>query len=189
MSEEQDPLFKLLVRRSRGEGRATALLDDISTQLGLAGSTDRVLTAVALMKTGVSPESISSLISWSEFEQFSAGLLKASGYSVRTNIVLTNPRRQIDILAESSVLALSVDCKHWGRGFSPSALEKAAESQIERTSLLKQKLGLGIPILPAILTLLDEPTRLVRGVPVVPVFALRDFLSSVNRFEEGLVII
>ena len=82
-----------------------------------------------------------------------------------------------------------MDCKHWGRGFAPSVLERIANEQIERTSLYKKKLALSIPILPVILTLLDAPTRLVVGVPVVPIFVLRDFLSSVNRFEEGLEIL
>jgi hypothetical protein len=190
VSETQDSLFQLLIRRSRGEARALAIVEDLSTQLGLRPDpADRVLTAVALIKTGAPPESVSSLLSWSEFEEFCARLLKASGYSVKRNIIITKPRRQIDIFAESSGLGLSVDCKHWGRGFAPSVLERIANEQIERTSLYKKKLALGIPVLPVILTLLDAPTRLVVGVPVVPIFVLRDFLSSVNRFEEGLEIL
>jgi restriction endonuclease len=190
VSEIRDPLFHLLVRRSRGESRAAALLEDLSTQLGLhPGTADRVLTAIALIKTGATPESVSSLMTWAEFEEFCAGLLKASGYSVKKNILMTKPRRQIDIFAESSGLALSVDCKHWGKGFAPSTLERVAAEQIERTTLYKKKMALRLPVLPVILTLLDAPTRLVSGVPVVPIFALRDFLASVSRFEEGMEIL
>jgi len=190
VSEIQDPLFNILVRRSKGESRALRTIEELSTQFGLGvGSADRVLTAIALIKTGVTPESVSSLLSWREFEDFCARLLKAGGYAVKRNIVITKPRRQIDIFAESSGLALSVDCKHWGKGFAPSTLERVAAEQIERTTLYKKKMALSIPVLPVILTLLDAPTRLVSGVPVVPIFALRDFLASVSRFEEGLGIL
>lgn len=191
MSEALDPLFQLLVRRARGKARAVAILEDLSVQLDLRapGCGDRVMTAVALIKTGAQPESVGSLLSWREFEDFCSRLLKAGGYSVRTNVVITKPRRQIDIFAESSGLAISVDCKHWERGLSPSALETVAAKQIERTSLYKKKLALSTPVLPVILTLLDAPTRLVLGVPVVPVFALSGFLGAVSRFEEGLKIL
>jgi hypothetical protein len=188
--ENRDALFQLLVRRARGKARAVALLEDLSTELGLGpGPADRVLAAVALIKTGAPPESVSSLLTWREFEEFCARLLMAGGYTVRKNVVITKPRRQIDIYAESAGLGISVDCKHWGRGFGPSALERIAGAQIERTTLYKKKLALDTPVLPVILTLLDVPTRLVIGVPVVPIFALRSFLGSVSRFEEGLEIL
>jgi hypothetical protein len=135
LSENRDPLFQLLVRRSRGEARAAAILEDLSIQLGMGGwASDRVLTAIALIKTGMTPDSVSSLISWVEFEGFCAGLLTANGYRVKRNIVITKPRRQIDIFAESSDLALCVDCKHWGKGFSGSELERIVREQVERSS-------------------------------------------------------
>jgi Restriction endonuclease len=190
VSEIKDPLFELLVRRSRGGARALAIIEDLSTQLGLKPPTgDRVLSAVALIRTGATPESVSSQLTWTEFEEFCARLLRAAGYSVKRNIVMTKPRRQIDIFAESTGLAMSIDCKHWRRGFAPSVLERIADKQRERTSLYKKKNSLTVPVVPVILTLLDAPTRLVAGVPVVPIFALRDFLGSVSRFEEGLEII
>jgi len=132
---------------------------------------------------------VSSSLTWQEFEGFCAGVLKACGYLVKTNIVLTKPRRQLDIFAESQTLALSVDCKHWGKSFSGSVLEQAAASQIERTELYKRKKKVKTPVLPVILTLLASPVKEALGVPVVPIFALRDFAVSVSRFDEGLVII
>jgi hypothetical protein len=44
-------------------------------------------------------------------------------------------------------------------------------------------------ILPMLLTMVDNGTRVVRGVPVVPLFALRDFLATVSRFDETLLFI
>ena len=167
-----------------------AVMTDLSLTLGLRPDySGRALTAVALMKTGVPLESISSMLSWREFEEFCADLLSASGYKVKTNVVLTKPRRQVDIFAESIDLALCVDCKHWNKSFSPYALEKIATDQLERTRLYKKKRSVETPTLPAIFSMLDAPARLVRGVPIVPVFALRDFLNSVNRFEPGFAIV
>jgi hypothetical protein len=190
VSGASDPLYQLLVRRSRGESRASAIIDEVSLQLGARTSSQlRVVMAVALVRTGAAPETVSSLMSWQEFEDFCAGILEATGYSVKRNIVITKPRRQLDIFAESRDLALSVDCKHWSKGFASSELGRIAVDQVERTLLYKEKRSIRTPILPVILTLVDAPARVVRGVPVVPIFVLRDFLVSVNRFEPGLEIV
>jgi len=188
--------FDLLCRRAGGRARAIASLQAVSSQLGLPlqrGLTgvvpDQVLAAVALIGKGMSPDSVSGSLTWREFEGFCADLLGAYGYGVRTNIVLTKPRRQIDIFADSETLALSVDCKHWGRPTSRSSLEIVASNQIERTALYKRRMSVRKPILPMILTLVDTRMRGVLGVPVVPVAALRDFLSTVSRFDEGLATV
>jgi hypothetical protein len=188
--------FGILVRKAGGEAEALELLGDASSQMGIVLQPglqgfrpDQVLAGLALMKLGMSPESVGALLTWQEFEGFCADVLGAHGYGVKANIVMTKPRRQIDIFAEGPTLALSVDCKHWGRPFSAATLERVASSQIERTTLYKKRRSVRLPVLPVILTLLDPPLREVMGVPVVPVFALRDFLVSVNRFDEGLAII
>jgi hypothetical protein len=45
------------------------------------------------------------------------------------------------------------------------------------------------PHLPVIITVLDNQARVVGGVPVVPLQGLKDFLSSVNRFDQELSFI
>jgi hypothetical protein len=188
--------FDILVKRMNGEEAAFAVLLDVSSQLGMdlqRGLTgflpDQVLAGIALIKAGMSPDVVSSSLTWQEFEGFCAGVLKACGFTVKTNVVLTKPRRQIDVFAEGQTLAISADCKHWGKSFSVSTLQQVASSQIERTVLYKTKAKVGMPVLPVILTLLDSPVKMVLGVPVVPIFALRDFIVSVSRFDEGLAII
>jgi hypothetical protein len=188
--------FELLVRKMGGEEGAAAVLQELSSQMGVRlqwGLTgvvpDQVLAAVALIRAGMTLDTVSSSLTWQEFEGFCANLLKVHGYSVKTNIVLTKPRRQIDIFAEAQTLALSIDCKHWGKSSSGWVLERVATEQIERSTLYKLKKSVKVPVLPVILTLLDSQVREVLGVPVVPIFALRDFLISVNRFDEGLAIV
>lgn len=183
-------MYAQLARRVGGEPRAEETLQELSSHLGLRlDARDPVLVATALIKTGVPAETVSSSLTWSEFETFCARLLEASGYTVRRGIVITKPRRQIDLLAWDQLMALSVDCKHWARGFGGSQLEKIARDQAERTVLYKQKTGFDKPTLPVIFTMTEPVGRLVRGVPVVPVFALRDFLSSVNRFDPEFDIV
>jgi hypothetical protein len=191
MSEPSDPLLELLVRKARSESRALHALEDVGEQFGLrpGGPYNRVVAAAALVRMGVPSESVCSLLSWGEFEGFCAGLLSAAGYKVASNIVITKPRRQLDVFAESPALDISVDCKHWSKGFSQGTLEKIAQSQVERTTLYKKKRGISTPILPAVFTILDAQARVVSGVPVVPVFALRDFLASVSRFDTDFVMV
>ncbi len=188
--------FDILARKMDGEEGASAVLADVSSQMGLdlqqelTGFVhDQVLAAIVLIRGGMSIESVSSSLTWREFEGFCAGVLRACGYLVRTNIVITKPRRQIDIFAESQTLALSVDCKHWAKTFSGPTLERVASSQTERTARYKRKAKIRSPVLPVVLTLLASPVKQVQGVPIVPVFALRDFALAVSRFDEGLVII
>jgi hypothetical protein len=123
--------FELLVRKMGGEEGAAAVLQELSSQMGVRlqwGLTgvvpDQVLAAVALIRAGMTLDTVSSSLTWQEFEGFCANLLKVHGYSVKTNIVLTKPRRQLDIFAEAQTLALSIDCKHWGKSSSGSVLEQ-----------------------------------------------------------------
>jgi len=188
--------FDLLVRKMGGQESAIELLQELSLQMGVRLQQglwgivpDQVLAAVALIRAGMTLDAVSASLTWQEFEGFCANLLRVHGYGVKTNIVLTRPRRQIDIFAEAHTLALSIDCKHWGKSLSGWALERVATEQIERSTLYKLKRSVKVPVLPVILTLLDSEARQVLGVPVVPIFALRDFLVTVNRFDEELAII
>ncbi len=193
---EPERPFDILVRKSRGRSAALAAISELASQMGielqpgLDGSPpDQALAAVALVRSGMTPEAIGGALTWREFEGFCANVLKACGYDVRTNIVVTKPRRQIDILAESRTLALSVDCKHWGKAFYGSTLERVASNQIERTQVLRAKKQMRVPVLPMILTLLDSPVRSAIGVPIVPIFTLRDFLNTVSRFDTEFAFV
>jgi hypothetical protein len=137
---------------------------------------------------GADLDQVARSLSWKEFEEYCALAISAAGYAVRLNVRLRKPTRQIDILAESPSLVLSVDCKHWGRGASATGLEEAALAQIERTEVCAggTLTGLGRTFLPVLLTMVDNQVRVVEGVPVVPLRALREFLTSVSRFDQGL---
>jgi len=182
-------LFAQLEKRCGSREKASATLERFSLELGLAGTPQTYsLAALALIRLGQDSEEVASMLQWNDFEDLCAKLLSSYGYEVRRNIVLTNPRKQIDVLAFSSLISLSVDCKHYARGISPYSLAKFAEDQLERSKLYKEKKSHKGPILPIILTLIEPSALVVEGVPVVPMLKLRDFLQTVNPYE-GLAVV
>jgi hypothetical protein len=182
-------LFALLEKRCGSRQKASETLETLSLELGLPGAPQTYpLAALALIRLGQDSEKVASLLQWNDFEDLCAKLLSSYGYEVQRNIVLTKPRKQIDVFAASSLISLSVDCKHYAKGISPYSLVKFAEDQLERTRLYKEKEGHSGPILPIILTLTETDAVVVEGVPVVPMLKLRDFLQTVNPYD-GLAVV
>jgi len=188
MGPEND-LYALLEKRCGSEEKATAALHSLSLELGLGRKipTDS-LAGIALIRLGFDAEKVASTLDWNEFEDLCAKLLTSSGYEVRRNIVLTKPRKQIDVFATSSLMSLSVDCKHYMNSISPYSLVRFAGEQLERTRLYKQRQGHNGPILPMILTLFDAISPVVDGVPVVPLLRIRSFLQSVSPYDGFAVV-
>lgn len=182
-------LFAMLEKRCGSREKASATLERFSLELGLSGAPQTYpLAALALIRLGQDSEKVASLLEWNDFEDLCAKLLTSFGYDVRRNVVLTKPRKQIDVFATSGLISLSVDCKHYAKGISPYSLARFAEDQLERTRLYKEKKGHKGPILPIIVTLVEPSALVVEGVPVVPMLKLRDFLQSVNPYD-GLAVV
>jgi len=157
-----------------------------------AGGVDAgaVPRALMLVRAGRDAESASRGLTWSQFEDFCAEAVEAAGYQVSRNVRLRRPRRQLDLVAESPTMGLSIDCKHWKRGVGASTLGRLALAQVERTRQYKTRLDApSKKFLPMLLTALDNGPRVVGGVPVVPLLALRDFLATVSRFDDGLLFV
>jgi len=181
-------LVSLLTRKLGSPRRSMQLLERNREELGVrCDPTDPGLVAMSLCSLGVPPEAVSALLSWKEFEAFCADLLRAAGYDVRENVRLRKPTAQIDIVATGTSRVLSVDCKHWKRGASSSVLTKVAEDQRKRNELLRRASPGSPPIVSVILTLAQQEDRFMAGAAVVPLFALRSFLSSVDEYAELLV--
>ncbi len=168
------------------------VLEELSLDLGSVQGPvlSKVLAAVALIKLGEDTQRIARELTWSEFEDFCANILRASGFRVLRNIILKKPRMQIDIFADSPDLALSIDCKHWKKAAGGSALQRFAASQVSRTVALRLKMTTGgAPIASLILTLTEETPRFVGGVAVVPLFLLRSFLNSYYEGRDNLRLV
>lgn len=170
--------------------RALHAIAEVSEELALSDDAPReVSAAIVLTKLGVDLPTALGTLAWREFEDYCAAAISAAGFQVSTNVRLRKPTREIDIVGTSPSLVLSVDCKHWGRAAGPSGLESLAGAQAERTLNYARARGVSAPLLPVIVTLVESRVRVVAGVPVVPIAALKSFLASVSPFEEGFAYV
>ena len=176
-----------LVRLCGSEQQATYLVESTAAEVGVdPDSADQTLVALALCKGGRPPESVAAALTWRGFESFCSRLFMAAGYRVRENVILREPRAQIDMVAFGPSFLLSVDCKHWKRGHSPSVLSGFARERLRRSRLLRRDLADPRPILSAILSFSEPEGRFVDGVAVVPLRTLSSFLESVESYSEML---
>lgn len=177
-------LVALLARRLGSRGSSLSFLERNREALGIdCELTDPGLVAISLCSLGVPADQVSSLLSWREFETFCGNLLRAAGFDVQENVRLRRPTSQLDLLATGTSLVLSVDCKHWKKGASPSALEKVARDQQRRNESLRKRMPDAPPIVSVIITLAQQEQRFASGAAVVPLFALRSFLNSIDDYR------
>lgn len=149
----------------------------------------QVPAALCLIASGVPEEEAARSLTWKDFEGFCAQLLRASGYAVRENVHLSRPRAQIDLVATGPLSILNLDCKHWKRAPSPSALEGFALAQLRRSRLLRKSLDDPKPIISVILSFSESAGGFVQGVAVVPLRTLRDFLETVESYSALLQLL
>jgi len=183
---------ELLASKLGSKAAAQRAALSLTEELGLPPDAPRsVSAALALTRLGTDLDRIARSLKWDEFEQYCAMAVSAAGYTVRRNVRLRKPTRQIDIIAESPVLVLSIDCKHWRRSAGEWGLGAPALAQMERTKMyaLGSKTGKNRACLPMLLTMVDNQVRVVEGVPIVPLQGLREFLATVSRFDEGLAFV
>jgi len=151
----------------------------------------RLGIAYRAVELGADLERVCKLLRWREFEDISALAFSRSGFSVSKHFRFKHldKRWEIDVLAEKSLFILSVDCKHWRRNWHRSTVSKIAQSQVKRTQALSeaspqmlQRLNLSgwrsATFIPLILSLVPGPFKFCEGVPIVPVFQLRNFISE-----------
>ena len=153
--------------------------------------------AVEAVKLGASPERACRNLSWKEFEQLVEHVLKVNGYEVALHlrVKIGDKRSEVDVFAIKGRLAIVGDCKHWRKPLFPSGAKKAAKLQISRLKalreaenlkVLKSKMGGFLPrkfqATPIIITLFEFPSKMVEGVPIVPVTKLANFLSELPSY-------
>jgi hypothetical protein len=182
-----EQLLDVLARRL-GKARAANALREAGCELGLPEGdfTSPVCAAYSLLKINFQADEVSRLLSWQEFERLAGALLRVSGYEVRNDVHLRRPRAQIDVVATGLSMTLSIDCKHYRREQGPSTLEKVALAQLRRSALLRKATNDPRPIASMILSMSEPEGRFVRGVAVVPIRTLQNFLNSLDSYQELL---
>src|SRR6185503_16047901 len=98
-----------------------------------------------------------------------------------TNVRLTKPRMEIDVVGISAGFAIAVDCKHWNRN-NRSSIAAFSEKQAARAERLLKHDARISQVVPVIMTLHAESVRFVGGITVVPVHKLKSFVIDVKGF-------
>ena len=139
---------------------------------------DRLKTAIMAMQMGCDIERASTSLTWKDFEALTVEILHRFGYTTQTNVRLTKPRCEIDVIGIRSTCAIVVDCKHWKRS-NVSSVSSCAKKQLKRTQLLLEKQTHTITsAIPILVTLHYERVSFINKVPIIPINMLNSFLSE-----------
>ncbi len=163
----------------------------------------RISLAKQFIELGGNIETTISLLSWKEFEGLTKRVLETNGFRVWTNFRFRKKKGrlwEIDVLGEKKPFLICIDCKHWNiRRGKIAALKKAVEKQIERTKMIKEKIGElsnildewegEVKIIPLLCTWLLEEIKIYKKVPIVPFFQLNSFLMNFTTYLGEIKII
>jgi hypothetical protein len=146
---------------------------------------DKLDTILLAMKQGCDPERLSKKIQWNDFELFTSLLMESAGYSYERNVVLTNPRIQIDVIGFYRKIALLIDCKHWMKiyGFN---ISKFSSNQIRRAEVFLDKRKDVESAIPIIVTLHEYNYNFFDKVPIVPISRFKEFLQNFPLYLDTL---
>ena len=166
-----------------------------------AESGNRLKLAVQAISLGADVERVGALLCWQEFEDITAVVLKNNGYAVSSNVRFKHSGRkwEIDVVGCKKPLVVCVDCKHWQRAISPSALNRIVDSQVTRTRALADSLPnpslklectrwSNAKFIPAIISIVPSALKFYSDVPVVPILQLQDFLNQLPAYTETLTL-
>jgi hypothetical protein len=181
-----------------GKLQSEALINVDKTNLTVNGS-QRLRLAVCAIQSGADLESVAGFLQWKEFEDMAAVAFERNGFKVAMNVRFKHAGRkwEIDVVGCKKPLAICLDCKHWHRGMSPSALKRIVEEQVGRALALSKHLpspSLKIEcalwnsakFIPAVLSLVAGRFKFYDDVPVVPVLQLQDFLNQLPAYANSL---
>ena len=149
---------------------------------------DRIKTSLLLLELGCDIQECSKLLSWKDFEYFTSELLNLFEYKTKVNIVLSKPRIQLDVIGIKNNFAITIDCKHW-RYNNNTTLSIYAEKQKRRSLLWLNRQMTITTVLPIIITLFSSDFRIIQGVPIVPIVALKSFLNDFDKYEDSITLI
>jgi hypothetical protein len=163
-------------------------------------TTNRLTLAVKAALLGADVEHISDLLCWQEFEEIAAFALKNNGYTVQNNLRFKHEgkRWEIDVVGCKKPLVICIDCKHWQRAISSSALKRIVDLQAQRTQALSDSLPhINLKLecakwgkakfIPSVLSLIPSAFKFYEKVPVVPVLQLQDFISQLPAYTDSLL--
>ncbi|MHB8546811.1 MAG: restriction endonuclease [Nitrosotalea sp.] len=137
---------------------------------------DKLKTSVIAISMGAPIDEISRMLEWQDFESLAAEVLEKRDFDTTKNVIMKNPRIQIDVVGIKSEVAIVIDCKHWSN-MTQSALSEAVKKQAIRTKqfISKHKVRGAIP---AIVTLYQHSVQFIDRVPIIPIHQLDSFCDE-----------
>jgi len=151
-----------------------------------------------LAERGIDVEALSEYIDWYEFEDFVSKAFEASGMIVLRDVKSTRIKKfQIDAIAIDTKLSLALvlECKHWKAGIT-KRLNDVVSEHIARLNKFNSSCEWFVSeypelrrvkyFIPVVVTLKNVETRIVDGVPIVPVYVLRNFIADLDRYVDEL---
>ncbi len=192
--------------RITGISRETVLeLCSFIPGIRVVGDNDRVVVEAPLdaaiygIRRGVYYKRIAPYLDWHDFELFSKEILSGHGYIVRNNFRLTRPvRLEIDVVGidVGAGRCIIIDCKHWTRGVSPSALKEIADRHKARAVRLAEHITWAISkwkffkytktIIPLVITLTKPKIRAYDDVVIMSIYELNNFLKDIYMVIDYL---
>ena len=148
---------------------------------------DRLYTAILAVKMGSDIEIVSAQLSWKDFERLASEVLASFGYKTQTNVHLTKPHMEVDVIGVSSGFAVAVDCKHWKKSnlSSISAISRKQAERADRLPKWNTKISRAVPV---VMTLHTQSVKFAGAVPVVPVHKFRSFVMDVKAFLPEIYV-
>ncbi|MGI0063170.1 MAG: restriction endonuclease [Nitrosotalea sp.] len=137
---------------------------------------DKLKTSIIAISMGAPIDEISRILEWQDFESLAAEVLEKRDFETTKNVIMKNPRIQIDVVGIKSEVAILIDCKHWNN-MTQSALHEAVKKQVIRTRqfVSKHKVKGAIP---AIVTLYQHSVQFIDKVPIIPIHQLDSFCDE-----------
>ena len=137
---------------------------------------DKLKTSVIAISMGAPIDEISRMLEWQDFESLAAEVLEKRDFETTKNVIMKNPRIQIDVVGIKSEVAILIDCKHWNN-MTQSALHEAVKKQVIRTKqfVSKHKVKGAVP---AIVTLYQHSVQFIDKVPIIPIHQLDSFCDE-----------
>jgi Restriction endonuclease len=163
-------------------------IGSVSKSMIRFSGSDKLYMALLMLRMSCDIEEVSTCLSWKDFERLASEVLSSHGYRTRTNVRLTRPRMEIDVVGISADgLAIAVDCKHWKRS-NPSSISIFSQKQAERTERLLKHDGTISQAVPVMLTLHAESVRFVGRIPLVPIHKFRSFIIDLRGFLPQIYV-
>ncbi len=149
----------------------------------------KISAALLALRIGGDIEQVSTCLSWTDFEKLASELLTLFGYRTRTNVRLSKPRMEVDVVGtDLDGFTLAVDCKHWKRN-NLTSISFFCEKQAARAKRLMEGDKSISQVVPIVLTLHPDSVRFIHGVPLVPIIKFRSFLIDVKGFLPKMYVV